>query len=368
MKTETMNPQSTPGMNEIQLRVIAESPASASVSPPEQRRVEVGGQIQYRSRVMHELIHKANTYARSCATVLITGESGTGKEMFARLIHQASPRAERRFARVNCAALSESLMESELFGHERGAFTGATERRLGRFEWAEGGTLLLDEISEIPVAIQAKLLRVLEENEYQRVGSNQTLFSDVRVIATSNQDLKEQMELKQFRSDLYYRLNVLHLHLPPLRERQSDIALLTNQFIKRFAAEDSAGAVTNPRINQAALRKLCEYDWPGNIRQLRNVIHAACVMAGGDEIDVQHLPEFESRTTEQALPNWMTQMTLESVEKKLILDQLARFKGNKTLVAQALGVTPRTITNKLKAYQQKPDHQEEIEQGLLEAG
>ncbi|MGI9517849.1 MAG: sigma 54-interacting transcriptional regulator, partial [Pirellulaceae bacterium] len=181
--------------------------------------------IVYRSRAIHELVTRARAFARSSATVLITGENGTGKELFAKLIHEASQRSSEKFGQVNCAALSESLTESELFGHEKGAFTGADRTRVGRFEWAEGGTLLLDEICEIPVSTQAKLLRVLEENEFQRVGSNETLLSNVRVVATANRDLAEQVSQGNFREDLFYRLNVLRIHLPSLRERPEDVPL-----------------------------------------------------------------------------------------------------------------------------------------------
>ena len=337
---------------ETQLRLVAEpDPQPTSLTHRAAGGSSTTHGIQYRSRVMHDLVGKAAAYARSNATVLITGESGTGKEVFARLLHRESRRSRGRFARVNCAALSESLMESELFGHERGSFTGATETRPGRFEWANGGTLLLDEISEIPVGLQAKLLRILEENEFQRVGGNETLLSDVRVIATSNQDLQEQMENKKFRSDLFYRLNVLRIHLPALRERKPDIAMLANVFVQRFAGDtrDVGDARPAAGISKAALHQLCEYDWPGNIRQLRNTIHAACVIADGKKLDVEHLPLMDVRP-EPTLPAWMTRMTLESVERKLIIEQLARFRGNKTLVAQALGVTSRTITNKLKLY------------------
>ncbi len=315
-------------------------------------RSQAHEEIEYRSRAIHELISKAINYARSSATVLITGESGTGKELFARLIHKSSQRAKGRFARVNCAALSASLMESELFGHERGAFTGATERRLGRFEWARGGTLLLDEISEIPISLQAKMLRVLEENEFQRVGSNQDQIADVRIVATSNRNLAEQIENKTFREDLYYRLNVLWLDLPPLRQRPDDIPVLANHFAMQFrkdAKSDLKG------FSKKALRKICEYHWPGNVRQLRNTIHAACVIAQGDHIEVDDLPEFE-KAPMRKIPAWMISMTLEEIERRMILEHLDRTHGSKTLAADVLGITTRTIANKLRNYQ---------DQGLL---
>ncbi len=306
--------------------------------------------ILYRSREMHELATRAKSFARSTATVLITGESGTGKELFARLVHDSSPRHAARFGRVNCAALSESLMESELFGHERGAFTGAIERRQGRFEWVGAGTLLLDEISEIPVGIQAKLLRVLEENEFQRVGSNECIAAHARVIATSNQVLHQQVQKNRFREDLYYRLNVLRIHLPPLRQRREDIPILANHFMRKFQAESTSSV---RGFSKTALRLICEYDWPGNIRQLRNCIHAACVVAQGPQIQPQDLLYLEPVDKSPTIPEWMLNVRLDEIERHVIVQCLERFGGNKTLAAGKLGVSSRTLANKLKLYQQR---------------
>ena len=323
--------------------VPSQPPTTASYSPP-----MVLGSLVFQSPQMHDLVTQAQQYAQSSATVLLCGESGTGKELFARLIHDSSPRCHERFVRVNCAALSESLLESELFGHERGAFTGALERRIGRFEWAHGGTILLDEVSEIPVQLQAKLLRVLEENELQRVGSNLDQEIDVRVIATSNRDLGREVAEGNFREDLFHRLNVLQLSLPSLRSRPADIGLLAKQFVRQFANESSTPL---RGISANALKKLETYSWPGNVRQLRNAIHRACVVARGSMV----FPEDLHLIDEQAstVPAWLLEKTLDEVEKLVILANLDRFKGNKTSAASHLGVSARTLSNKMKIYKQQ---------------
>jgi DNA-binding NtrC family response regulator len=297
---------------------------------------------------MHQVVDQALRFARSSATVLLTGESGTGKELVARLIHDRSPRAGQRYERVNCAALSETLMESELFGHQRGAFTGAVETRLGRFEWASGGTLLLDEVSELPLSVQAKLLRVLEQEEFQRVGDNETRRSNVRVIATTNRILQDEVNRAGFRADLYHRLNVLEIRLPPLRERPDDIPLLIGRFLLGFREEAS---VSLRGVSPTALQVLTQYAWPGNVRELRNVVHRACVLATTELIQPHDLPPLSSGQDAMP-PEWMHQ-TLESIERQVILQTLRRFRGNKTATALHLGVTARTLTNKLKRYQQQ---------------
>ena len=307
----------------------------------------VGGLV-FQSKIMHDLVTQAQQFAQSNATVLLNGESGTGKELFAKLVHESSPRCQQRFVRVNCAALSENLLESELFGHERGAFTGAQERRIGRFEWAHGGTILLDEVSEIPVQLQAKLLRVLEENELQRVGSNLDQQIDVRVIATSNRDLAREVAEGNFREDLFHRLNVLQLSLPSLRRRPEDIALLAKQFLRQFADESSHGLRS---ISPNAIKQLETYSWPGNVRQLRNAIHRACVLAQGKTIFPENLHLAEERTAN--IPAWLLEKSLDEVEKMVILANLERFKGNKTAAASHLGVSARTLSNKMKLYKQQ---------------
>lgn len=242
-----------------------------------------------KSAVMRRLFDTIEKIAPSKATVLITGESGTGKELIARAIHYHSPRRDKPFVSVNCGALPETLLESELFGHEKGAFTGAIQRRKGRFELAHEGTLFLDEISEMSPHLQVKLLRVLQEMEFERVGGMETIRVDVRIIAASNRDLKTEMEEGRFRQDLFYRLNVVHIQVPPLRERKEDIPLLVQHFLTRYAGELGKGVPV--RVHPEAMRCLIEYHWPGNVRELENVIERALILATGDEITLRDLPE-----------------------------------------------------------------------------
>jgi len=301
----------------------------------------------FRSATMQDIYAKAKRFAKSTATVLITGESGTGKEVIARVLHESSSRAKGSYVRVNCAALSETLIESELFGHERGAFTGAVDSRPGRFEWANGGTLLLDEISEIPIGLQAKLLRVLEEEEYERVGGRKTYRVDVRVVATSNRMLEQEVADKKFRADLYYRLNILHIQLPPLRHRRDDIAELSTHFFRQFRSE---AMVPITSIADETMELLYAYDWPGNVRQLRNVIHHACLVASSQSIQPADLPALES--LDNPIPENFFGMTLDEIERHVIVSYLRRNNGNKTAAARELGVTSRTLSNKMKRYRQ----------------
>ena len=305
--------------------------------------------IIYRSRVMHDLVSKAIAFAKSSATVLITGENGTGKELFARLIHEASDRAELKYCQVNCAAFAQSLVESEFFGHERGAFTGADQPRIGQIEWTKGGTLLLDEVSEMDVGIQAKLLRVLEERNFRRVGSNESISSEARFLATSNRDLRKHIQEGKFREDLYYRLNVLRLNVPPLRERTEDIPVLANLFLQGFRVESQA-QVTG--IAPRAMNILCDYQWPGNVRQLRNAIMAACVVADSKLIDESHLPDLDDAAICNDLPDWLLRSSMEEIERRVIIACLTRANGNKTIVAKILGVTTRTLNNKVRQYRE----------------
>ncbi|SFM65987.1 sigma-54-dependent transcriptional regulator [Thermodesulforhabdus norvegica] len=242
-----------------------------------------------KSPVMKKLFDTIEKIAPSKATVLITGESGTGKELIARAIHYHSPRRDKPFVSVNCGALPETLLESELFGHEKGAFTGAVQRRKGRFELAHEGTLFLDEISEMSPHLQVKLLRVLQEMEFERVGGMETIRVDVRVIAASNRDLKAEMEEGRFRQDLFYRLNVVHIHVPPLRERKEDIPLLIQHFLTKYAGE--LGKRSPVRVHPEAMRCLMDYHWPGNVRELENVIERALILATGEEITLRDLPD-----------------------------------------------------------------------------
>ena len=307
----------------------------------------IGPQLVAVSPAMTDIVHQAMRYAQSSASVMLTGESGTGKEVIARMIHDASPRRGNPYIRVNCAALSDSLFESELFGHEQGAFTGAVERRVGRFELAEGGTILLDEISEIPVNLQAKLLRVLEEDEYQRVGGSTTYRINVRVIATSNRSLEREIGEGKFRADLYYRLNTLQIHMPPLRHRREDIAALASHFVDCFRDES---AVPIGGMEDETLDILCRCDWPGNVRQLRNVIHRACVINTSGMLQPTDLPVLKAAGTK--VPDSFNDMRLEEIERHVIVSNLRRFNGNKTATARHLGVTARTLLNKVKRYRQ----------------
>jgi DNA-binding NtrC family response regulator len=283
----------------------------------------------------------------SKASVLITGESGTGKELIAEAIHLASPRAKMPFVRLHCAALAESLLESELFGHERGAFTGAVARREGRFKQADGGTLLLDEIGEIPHGTQVKLLRFLQERTFERVGGNETIKVDVRVIAATNRDLKVEMAKGAFREDLFYRLNVVTVDLPPLRERRADIAALASFFLLRYAAENGKRIET---ISDAALEALVSYAWPGNVRELENVIERAVVLGDSGQIEARHLPASLVPSNEgEAMPA-IPGSTIYEIERYAIFKTLEACGGSTSKAATVLGVSPRKIQYKLHEY------------------
>ncbi|WP_437191309.1 sigma-54 interaction domain-containing protein [Planctomicrobium sp. SH527] len=306
--------------------------------------------IIFQSKAMLQVLERAKRFARSTVTILVQGESGTGKELLARLIHQQSRNAQAEYVRVNCAALSESLIESELFGHEAGAFTGAHQSRRGRFEIAANGTVFLDEIGELPFGVQAKLLRVLEEREFQRVGGNETIPMTGRVVAATNRDLANESERGNFRPDLYYRLNVLPLEIPALRERRDDIPALVNYFIQSSQSEleRPVRGVTRPVMEQ-----LCEYDWPGNVRELRNVILRCCILATSETIHSVELPaapvKLHIPDTIQ-IPEDFDQLSLEEIERRVILKRLESCRGNKNEAAAALGVTARTLRNKVTNY------------------
>ncbi len=300
------------------------------------------------SASMRRVVEQARRVAPSKATVLIEGETGTGKELIARLIHYESTRSRGPFVRVNCAALTESLIESELFGHEKGAFTGAVENRVGRFECAHRGTILFDELGEMTPRLQAKLLRVLEEEEFERVGSTRTIKVDVRVLATTNRDLDEEVARGNFRSDLLYRLNVVRIRLAPLRERREDIIPLAKYFVSRFASE-SGNRVAD--IAEDAIAALNDYHWPGNVRQLRNAIHHACLLCDGPTISAEDLPELPARRPIYAESDFVGR-SLEEIERYVIIRTLEMCRGNKTAAAGILGITARTLFNKLKRYRQ----------------
>jgi len=300
---------------------------------------------------MQQVFKSVAQVAPSRATVLITGESGTGKELVAAALHHRSPRASGAFVRLHCAALAESLLESELFGHERGAFTGADRRREGRFEQAHGGTLFLDEIGDISLSTQVKLLRALQEREFERVGGSQTLQVDVRVITATNRDLKEMVAAGRFREDLFYRLNVINITLPPLRRRPSDIAALAHHFLRRYA-EDNGKSVM--RISDAALALLVSYGWPGNVRELENVIERAVVLADSDKIELRHLPaEFNAASKKTGLPA-VPGASMADLERYAILKTLEAVGGSTSKAAEMLGISVRKIQYKLQEYGAAP--------------
>ncbi|PTN34481.1 sigma-54 dependent transcriptional regulator [Desulfonatronum sp. SC1] len=374
---------------------------------PDETRSDPESAIIGRHPTMKRTLALAKQVARSKATILISGESGTGKEMFARFLHNSSDRSAQPFIAVNCAALPEHLLESELFGHEKGAFTGAITRKLGKFELAHGGTILLDEISEMDLGLQAKLLRVLQEGELDRVGGSETVPVDVRVLATTNRNLTASVEAKEFRQDLYYRLNVIPLRLPPLRERGDDIQLLADFFVSRFTKMYSLGKIS---ISPGARQWLTEHDWPGNVRELQNLMERAALLCGGAPIEPRHflldesgdwqgepetseavegalgsfcaekpLNEFddenesggeygdelevESVVAEEAATDRSPDATtldisdserpilpLHEVERQLIFKSLDHTAGNRTQAALLLGVSVRTLRNKLNEY------------------
>ena len=310
------------------------------------------------SQVMRRLVDVACKAARSRATVLVTGESGTGKELLARLIHEQSPRRDRPFVRLNCAALPEGLLESELFGHERGAFTGAHRRREGRFELADGGTLLLDEIGELPMSLQPKLLRALEQEEFERVGGARTLRVDVRVIGTTNRNLEEEIRRGRFREDLYYRLQVMPLEVPPLRQRREDIPLLARYFLSKFAQENGSDIRA---FSPAAIRSLQTYPWPGNIRELRNIIHRAVVLDPSDVLEPNHLGlPSGARPNDSRWVDEVVGMSLEDISKEVTIATLRHVDGNRTAAAGLLGITDRTIRNKLRAWREEGIEDDEL--------
>lgn len=316
--------------------------------PPMERR-EVETEIIGRSPKMLELLEMISYVAPTEATVLIYGESGTGKELVAEALHSNSERSSGPFIKVNCAALAESLLESELFGHEKGAFTGADRQRDGKFVQADGGTLFLDEIGETSQAMQVKLLRVLQEQELQRVGGEETIKVDVRIIAATNRDLEEEVKKGNFREDLYYRLNVVMLTSPALRERDGDIPLLVNHFVEKFAAKNRR---TVSRVIPECMDLLCSYPWPGNVRELENAIERGVILMRGDELTEKSLPLSVQRFNQQdqVLENKQPASLFEA-EKKLILETLEKTDGNKSEAARRLGITRKTLQNKLNRYE-----------------
>jgi len=306
------------------------------------------GNIVGKSPQMQKIFESVKAVADSKATVLITGESGTGKELIATAIHYNSSRKDGPFVKVNCAALPEGLVETQLFGHERGAFTGAIRKSRGRFELADGGTLLLDEVSEISPGLQAKLLRVLQEREFERLGSEETIQVDVRIISTSNQNLKERMEKGKFREDLFYRLNVIPIHIAPLRERKEDIPVLVEHFLNKYNLENRRSI---EGISQKVYEMFMEYHWPGNVRELENCIERAVVTSKGKVLTLRDLPkEIAFGKADFASETIGVGCSIHEAEKKLILKTLELEAGNRTKAAEILGISTRTLRSKLQEY------------------
>lgn len=305
--------------------------------------------IIYRSEVMRQLMKMVERVAPSNATVLILGESGTGKELIARAIHQNSHRREKPFIAINCGALRETLLESELFGHERGAFTGAYSRKIGLAEAANGGTLFLDEIGELSPGIQSKLLRFLQEGEIYRVGGKEPIKVDIRLISATNRELDKDVVQGNFREDLFYRINTIMMHAPPLRRRKEDVPLLVDYFLREGLQNYLQRGVK--RVTEEAMKALCRYDWPGNIRELQNVCERLQILVEGDVIDVDDLPDqIKNPESKVILDDYDPTLTLHELEKRYIIKALNYFEGNKTQAANALGITIKTLYNKLHEY------------------
>lgn len=326
------------------------SKSSERASAPRSPLAEGAGAasaIVGRSPALLAALDRALRAAGSKTTVLLQGESGTGKELFAALIHGASERRRGPYVKVNCAALAEGVLESELFGHERGAFTGAVERRAGRFELAHGGTILLDEVTEISPAVQAKLLRVLEEEEFERVGGSRTIRVDVRIVATTNRDMGREIARGSFRSDLYFRLAVLPIHIPPLRERPGDVPLLVEHFIARYRGEIPTRV---ERFSPEALALLERYDWPGNVRELENLVRRVMVLDPGPEVGARDLMgDIGALCAAAAAP----ERSLAATEREAIERALIETSGNRTRAAALLGISVRTLFNRLKQYEKE---------------
>ncbi|MBN1670911.1 MAG: sigma-54-dependent Fis family transcriptional regulator [Kiritimatiellae bacterium] len=317
-----------------------------------------GRQIIGQSRLIADLMKSVERVANASSSVLISGESGTGKELVALAIHSLSERRNQPFIRMNCAAVPATLMDSELFGHERGAFTSAVARRIGRFELANKGTLLLDEVSEIPLGMQAKLLRVLQEQEFERVGGSHTIKTDSRIVATTNRDLTSCVEKGEFRQDLFFRLNVVPIHVPPLRERREDVPVLAKAFLDHNMKERTNGRKRMElRFDEAAMHALTGYAWPGNVRELKNLVERLCVMEEGPELGLAALPA-EIRNGHAELPKAAGQPAIETLsipemERRTILRALESTGGNRKRSAELLQISIRTLRNKLNQYREK---------------
>lgn len=349
-----LKPFSLDDLQKVVENALPPSPSRPSViANPEGFERELVG----RAPVFREMIAFCDSVASSRCTVLIWGESGTGKELIARYIHFKSPRQSLPFVAVNCAAIPENLLESEMFGHERGAFTGASVQKTGKFELANKGTLLLDEIGELPKPLQAKLLRVLQEFEIDRVGGKAPVPVDVRVLATTNADLRQMVKENTFREDLFYRLNVINIRVPSLRERQEDIDLLAQHFLRKYAEEENRFITS---LSNSALRKLKNYAWPGNVRELENVMERAVLMSRGQVIEANDIILEGSGVSRQGVKdlNISAGQSVRDVEKLLIMKTLQEVGGNRTKAARMLGISIRTLRNKLSEYKEDSDFSE----------
>jgi DNA-binding NtrC family response regulator len=349
-------------LDELRKRVstiVEKRRLSERVDELEKRLGEKFGRIIGHSKVMEALFRQMELVAPARSNVLIVGDSGTGKELVANALHEHSPRSSGRFLPINCAAIPAEILESELFGHERGAFTGAHGRKIGKFELADGGTLFLDEIGELPQEMQVKLLRVLEQREFMRVGGTETIKIDMRLIAATNQDLEVAVEEGRFRSDLYYRLKVVTLEIPPLRDRREDIPLLANHFLAAFAEENAREGM---RFSTNAMRVLVNARWEGNVRELKNLVESLVVLAPGEEIGVADLPPEHvsadaAGTGDAGVPSSTSldvggELTMDEIERRAILDALSNTGGNRTQAAEKLGIGLRTLQRKLKEYRE----------------
>jgi len=325
--------------------------AISSISPVE-------GAIITQNQRLKEILNLCRKVAASKATVLIQGESGTGKELLARYLHLESPRKRGPFVAVNCASLPETLLESELFGHEKGSFTGAVNRKIGKFELAHRGTILLDEISEMNTFLQAKILRVLQENEVDRIGGSRPIPIDIRVVATTNRNLAAAIQKGDFREDLFYRLNVIDIHLPALRERKEDIEILANHFLNKFAAEYHRPV---RKISEATMPWLKEQEWRGNVRELKNALERAVLIASQGTLEIQDFGGPAPAETVSGPMIGAESLCLKEMEQKFILDALEKTQGNRTHAAKILGISIRTLRNKLNEYKQERAGRERLE-------
>lgn len=339
---------------ELELGVERSLAQSRMIEENQYLRSESNAQYNFDSMIgvsdaMSAMYNQIEKVAQSKSTVFIRGESGTGKELVARAVHFTGPRADKPFIKVNCAALSAGLLESELFGHEKGAFTGAHDKKIGRFELADGGTLLLDEVSEMSMELQPKLLRALQEREIDRVGGNDPISVDTRIVATSNRDLESAVKDGDFREDLFFRLNVIHLQLPPLRERRDDVPKLIEHFVEHFATENGRGTM---KVSADAMKRLCAYQWPGNVRELQNSVERAVVLSDGPELKASDFALLDAGSGLGGDSGGIRAgMTVAQVERDLIYVTLDACSNNKTKAAEMLDISVRTLRNKLKEYE-----------------